>query len=145
MVYITGSKAVVGDLLLPKAQQSAAQFSSKQTSFLLNTTHDIGILFGTSDQVRHDVVDFAVRNVLEDIVAVLTQRERDVITHAEQLAKEDLVAIDLVLLHFLKSFTHRCFIVCGDHQRRFVKLRENLGNHLTSARMRDEIPKHTEK
>eukprot|EP00754_Rhynchopus_humris_P023283 Rhum_TRINITY_DN14828_c15_g1::Rhum_TRINITY_DN14828_c15_g1_i1::g.124001::m.124001 len=64
-----------------------------------------GVLLGAADQVRHDFVHGPVRDVLVHVVAVLSQREGQLVGHAHELAKvhATVLLVNSPLLHGLHS------------------------------------------
>lgn len=52
----------------------------------------------------------------------MTEKETDMVTHAEQLTKADhlMLRLDSEFFHLLHSESHRVFIVTGDHNGNFL-------------------------
>eukprot|EP00955_Chlamydomonas_euryale_P042526 352338-Chlamydomonas_euryale.AAC.15 len=86
----------------------------------LRALHDRRVLLRTAQQVGHHLRDTAVWHVLERGVAVLAECERQVVRHAQQLAKVhgSLARLQPQTCHVRDALLDRRLVVARDHDLR---------------------------
>ena len=110
--------------MAPRGQEPPLELLADHAALLARTRQHLAVLLRPADEVGHHLVDSAVREVLEDAVALLPQREGDVVRHPEELPEGDRRAPaaveapggDAVLGHAGEGVCHRVAVVRGDHE-----------------------------
>mmetsp|Transcript_28180 Transcript_28180/g.48282 ORF Transcript_28180/g.48282 Transcript_28180/m.48282 type:complete len:379 (+) Transcript_28180:113-1249(+) len=90
-----------------------------------DATQHVTVFLGSADQVRHDLFDLPVRDVLEGLVVRCAERISQVVSHAQELSEENVrLRTETALGGLGDGHLDGLLVVGGNHQLHLVAVRD---------------------